>query len=499
MSIARIVLLDAQREDGYHSIGPEDVAPHAPSGARVQQVLRLSDCDAPLVTRFGPRAAPVDWPGLGSALDRLLARLRQATGSDAAPAHTLVAGQGPLPLFALAGFELQRLRPLTLVNWRQNGEQADVLTLGGDETHATDTLDEPFGVVSGLPSEPSLARGLVAVVVSTFGAPVERDALSTAASKLGHELAGVVQIHSRDHLTLDSQGLRAAFAQLHDRLRRVHVLFPKRDAIGLFIAGPATLAFLAGRAVSPRVHGLVYVPDHVSPGRYEPALTLPWPPGEGAQAGSHPQSARQPAAAVPAATILYFGANPEGNDGKRLPLDDEPRALRRVVEQGTQAHKLNFAARTGARVDDIQRELNRLRPTMVHFGGHGIADGLILQRDADKPQLLSAAALRNLLAACEPVPRIVLLNVCHSASYAETLTEAVDCVVGMPAQLDDDGALKFALAFYDALAGGHSLRKAFEQGQARLGAHAHEMPAPTLATRVGVDASHVFVAARGAA
>ncbi len=497
MASARIVLLDAQREDGYHSIGPEDVAPHAPSGARVQEVLRLSDCDAPLVTRFGPRAAPVDWPGLGHALDRLLARLRQATGSDTAPTHTLVAGQGPLPLFALAGFELQRLRALTFVNWRLNGEQADALTLGADETHATGAPDEPFDVVSGLPSEPSLARGLVAVVVSTLGAPVERDALITAAGKLGHELAGVVQIHSREPLMLDARGLRAAFAQLHDRLRRVHVLFPKRDAIGLFVSGPATLAFLAGRAVSPRVHGLVYVPDHVEPGRYEPAFALPWSPGDGPKAGSPSQPASQPAAEAPA-TILYFGANPEDRGGKRLALDEEPRALRRVVEQGALAHKLHFAARTGARVDDIQRELNRLRPTMVHFGGHGIADGLILQRDADSPQLLSADALRNLLAACEPVPRIVLLNVCHSASYAETLAEAVDCVVGMPAELGDDDALKFALAFYDALAGRHSLHKAFEQGLARLGAHAIETR-PVLSLRTGVDATHVRLDARDGA
>jgi hypothetical protein len=191
-------------------------------------------------------------------------------------------------------------------------------------------------------------------------------------------------------------------------------------------------------------------------------------------------------------TILYFSASPIDSDGYRL-SEDESRALRRVVEQGALAPSLHFAARSSARVDDLQRELNRLKPLMFHFGGHGTPDGLVCQADADNPQLLSAEALARILAACEPIPRVVVLNACHTEVYAPSVARVVECVVGMPPKLDDRAAHKFALAFYDALVAGLSVQAAYRQGLARLSAHA--LPdEPTLHVRPGIDPAVVTLA-----
>ncbi|HEX3448419.1 MAG TPA: hypothetical protein VHS97_09205, partial [Isosphaeraceae bacterium] len=157
---------------------------------------------------------------------------------------------------------------------------------------------------------------------------------------------------------------------------------------------------------------------------------------------------------------------------------------------------------------------------IVHFSGHGnIDDEIILEsgegelafpngtkssgRDMQRlepvhlasgvcaPKPLGKSALVDVLKACnEGNIRVVVLNACHTRPHAEALSEIIDCTISMNRAISDVGAIKFAASFYGALAFGRSVKKAFDQGLARLNAEGvSETGIPELVVRAGVNAS----------
>lgn len=505
MPTARIVLLDAEDEAGATGLHEDDVRRCVPDLECIETLRLRRDRKPPVERRDGVRQ-PVHWQALGSALKRLLGEVREARGRDPA-AVTIIAGVGPLPMFSVAGFELQRVWPLVLVNRRQREPVPDVLTFDDTAAAAPTQASGPrvfFDGVS-LPRDRSEARGLVALGVST-GAPIERDQMQAFARDIGLELAGVAHLHKAEPhaglapLTLKAGNALLAAAQLYDTLRAVHELFPRRSAIALFIRGPAPLAFLAGRAVSGGVPGRILLPQcREERDGYDPAFEL-----RGPRAGS--DYACLPQAELPSplrprrprASLLYFSASPTQRRGRRHPFDEEPRAIRQIIEAATQRRGLRLIPHVATRIDDLLQALNRHRPSVVHFGCHGLTTGLVLQRNANAPTLLSAGPLVKLLAACKPVPRLVVLNACGSAAYADEVAQVVECVVGMPERLEEQAALDFARAFYDALASAHSVQTAYDQARALLEAHGRTAQ-PKLRVRPGVDASCVTLVAGTAA
>jgi hypothetical protein len=227
--------------------------------------------------------------------------------------------------------------------------------------------------------------------------------------------------------------------------------------------------------------------------------------------------------------VLLFAANPQGT----VPLD-LPREFREIEEEirlGAFHDAVELILVPGTRPVDLLRKLNENQPQIVHFSSHGTPAAILLESgeaernaagvpDADArstdarnmkvvkpdvdssgdpsnphPHQLSKIALVNVLRSCdEGNLRLVVLNACDSRSQAEVLTEVVDCVVTMNRIITDRAAIKFAASFYGALAFGRSLRKAFDQGVARLTAEGvAEAETPELLVRAGVDASRLVL------
>jgi len=225
--------------------------------------------------------------------------------------------------------------------------------------------------------------------------------------------------------------------------------------------------------------------------------------------------------------VLLFAANPRGS----APLD-LPREFREIDEEvgrGKFRDAVELILVPGTRPVDLLRRLNENQPQVVHFSSHGNPDEIILEsgegdakasdpygpsvRSADErdmkrvrpdevasgstsqgqPQVVSKSALVDVLRSCnEGNLRLVVLNACNTRPQAEALTEVVDCVVSMNRTISDRAAIKFAASFYGALAFGRSVRKAFDQGVARLSAEGiAESDTPELLMRAGVDASQV--------
>src|SRR5688572_25741210 len=68
-------------------------------------------------------------------------------------------------------------------------------------------------------------------------------------------------------------------------------------------------------------------------------------------------------------TILFLAANPA--DTERLAIDREAHAIHEALERSGHRDRFEFATRWAVGPLDLLRELRKLRPSIVHFSGHG--------------------------------------------------------------------------------------------------------------------------------
>jgi hypothetical protein len=219
-------------------------------------------------------------------------------------------------------------------------------------------------------------------------------------------------------------------------------------------------------------------------------------------------------------TILFLAANPAGTD--RLALDREAHDIQAELERTGHRDRFEFVTRWAVEPLDLLRELRKLRPTVVHFSGHGARtsgasqpgevrrdivsagavsaddgqDGLYFQGPDGRAQVVSAVALEETFGAVGRSVQLVVLNACYSEPQAKALLAHVDCVVGMSGSILDVAARTFAIGFYGGLGDRESIEAAYKQGRAviRL-AGLRDGDQPRLSTRAGIDASRLVLAA----
>jgi len=221
-------------------------------------------------------------------------------------------------------------------------------------------------------------------------------------------------------------------------------------------------------------------------------------------------------------TILFLAANPLGTE--RLALDHEARDVQLELERSGHRDCFEFITRWAAEPLDLLRELRKLKPTVVHFSGHGagttggdatgrdVVDKLD-RRAGQTPALffqgpdgravpVSTAAIADTFGAAGASVELVVLNACYSDAHAEVLLAHVDCVVGMAASVHDDAARSFAIGFYGGLGERESVAAACAQGRAAMGLVGQRgsgQPQLRLRVRAGVDANQLVLAAESRA
>ena len=200
-----------------------------------------------------------------------------------------------------------------------------------------------------------------------------------------------------------------------------------------------------------------------------------------------------PPASAPPLTILVLAANPL--DTARVRLDAEVRAIDGALRQGEAAMRWTLHQQWAVRSGDLVDALLRFRPTVVHFAGHGAADGSLLVEDlAGMSAALRPAAIAALLAAV-PGVQVVVLNACWSDAQAAALLEHVACVVGMTEEVTDAAAVAFAAGFHRGLAAGEAVATAVALGRAQVTLETGSPEQARLAqlrVRDGVDAAGVI-------
>jgi len=220
-------------------------------------------------------------------------------------------------------------------------------------------------------------------------------------------------------------------------------------------------------------------------------------------------------------TILFLAANPLGTD--RLGLDREAHAIQVELERSGFRDSFELVTRWAVEPLDLLRELRKLKPTVVHFSGHGspgaagasdptagshrdvvvehsatdgaASHGLFFQGADGRPQLVSDEALEAAFGAAGSSVKLVVLNACYSEPQAAALLTRVDCVVGMRGAILDDTARSFAIGFYGGLGERESVAAAYKQGCAAIRLEGQpDADRPQLRTRHGVDAAKLVLA-----
>jgi hypothetical protein len=146
-------------------------------------------------------------------------------------------------------------------------------------------------------------------------------------------------------------------------------------------------------------------------------------------------------------TILILSANPKGTTV--LQLDREIRNIREGLERSQNRQQFQIKQRGAARVKDLRQGLLDLKPTIVHFCGHGTGErGLVLEDDAGEPYLASTEALSGLFGTLPDQPECVLLNACYTEVQAKAMVQHINYVIGMQDEIRDDLAIAFTQGFY---------------------------------------------------
>jgi hypothetical protein len=217
-------------------------------------------------------------------------------------------------------------------------------------------------------------------------------------------------------------------------------------------------------------------------------------------------------------TILFLAANPHRTD--MLALDREARAIYAELDRSGSRDSFELLTRWAVEPLDLLREMRKLRPTVVHFCGHGGRDmpapgnggrgrdvvietgppantsrqGLVFQGADGRPQVVSAEALQRTFDAVGTRLKLVVLNACYTDEHAVALINSVDCVVGMRGSIRDDAARSFAVGFYGGLGERESIANAYKQGCAAISLEGlNDADRPQLRTRAGVDAAQLIL------
>jgi hypothetical protein len=181
------------------------------------------------------------------------------------------------------------------------------------------------------------------------------------------------------------------------------------------------------------------------------------------ETGSSPPPRESSAVLSAPITILFVGANPV--DGARLRLDEEVREIDSALRQGSLRDRFDLKQHHAVRMLDLQQALLLYHPQILHFSGHGSsAHAIYLESDSAASLPVTGSVLAKLLALFSKHLRCVVLNACYSEDQAQAVAQYVECVVGMTTAVGDQSAIRFAAAFYQALAYGTDVQTAFDLG-----------------------------------
>lgn len=190
-------------------------------------------------------------------------------------------------------------------------------------------------------------------------------------------------------------------------------------------------------------------------------------------------------------TVLYLGTSPE--DEVRLRVDAEARDIHEAIRKSDNPQSVAFNDRWAVRQTDLLQVLNETNPDIVHFSGHGAADGsIVLEDQFGNAVLLDKERLSVVVGAAAKHVKLIVFNACYSDEEADKILRHVDATIGMTDSISDAAAKAFAAQLYSSIGFGLDLQTSFNQARAAVALISpEEIGTPRLRVREGLDAEKI--------
>ena len=161
--------------------------------------------------------------------------------------------------------------------------------------------------------------------------------------------------------------------------------------------------------------------------------------------------------------ILFMAANPKNTQS--LNLNTEYRTLQQEMRQGSKRDDFEWLSPIfAATLPEMMRGLNQ-QPNIIHFSGHGLKKGLVLEDENAYAQVVTNEMLDLLFKGLKGIVKIIVLNCCYSTTQAEFLSKIGCYVLGYNTPVGDKVAQSFAKGFYLGLSDGKDFHNALNSGR----------------------------------
>lgn len=174
--------------------------------------------------------------------------------------------------------------------------------------------------------------------------------------------------------------------------------------------------------------------------------------------------------------ILVLTARPVQNGIQDLNVDLEEREIVEELQRVPFGDRIDLRLRPAAAVDNLLNDLLENRPSVLHFSGHGLVEGIIIEGPERTARIANEKALVRMcqLPEIQSGLRLLVLNACLTGVQASALAQSVPAVIGTLDSVQDAAAIAFARGLYNSLGRGMSIGSAFAAGVASVSIAAGE-------------------------
>jgi hypothetical protein len=209
--------------------------------------------------------------------------------------------------------------------------------------------------------------------------------------------------------------------------------------------------------------------------------------------------------------VLLVVSSP--TDHTRLDVERECEKMETAVAGLKAEGRLGVDRIDVATLGELQRALSKQTYHILHFIGHGGADGaseghLVFEDKDERGYPVDGSTLGTLLHN-HPSMRIALLNACEGArtlgadafaGVAQRLVQqGIPCVVAMQFEISDSAAIQFSSAFYAAVASGQPVDLAVAQGRLAIYSEVSDLEWATPVLYLRSPDARIFASAQTAA
>jgi hypothetical protein len=190
--------------------------------------------------------------------------------------------------------------------------------------------------------------------------------------------------------------------------------------------------------------------------------------------------------------ILFLTATP--TDHPRPDVEAEFKHIEAELDRSTQSDRFDLRFVPAVDRAYLLRQLQKVKPHIVHFSGHGSdRDEIILESATGAFEAVSAEELEMIfkLVPQPDRPNVVVLSACYSEAQANAVTRVVNCAIGMTQEIKDSQAFAFDKGFYLAVGQGYPIDEAVEFGRLAMEGGEDVRKLPRLHLRAGTSAATI--------